>query len=119
LIARLQTFVGTDEQVIAGARACAASIRSDCCSSCRFDRDRDSCVLLVRGLNCAVDRWARTVGYRSQYRTAIDVVLADLSITHDTVVLQAVRVKEDLEIILQQLALSCYNFQLLNVRREL
>jgi hypothetical protein len=41
------------------------------------------------------------------------LLLADLSVSRDTVVLQAVRLKDDLEIMLQQLALSCYHYQLL------
>jgi ERCC4-type nuclease len=113
LVGRLRLSITSNQDVSAGAREVSASIRSDCCSSQEFDQAADSCILIIRGLGPATDQWAKIVGYRSEYRFGVEMVLADLSISLDTVVLQALRLREDLEIMLQELSLSCFNYQLL------
>jgi hypothetical protein len=113
LVKRLRADIDQCTSMKAAALQCAASIRADCCASRLYNPATDSCVLIIRGLNAALDGWAKMVGYQSKFRVTVDLLLADLSVSRDTVVLQAVRLKDDLEIMLQQLALSCYHYQLL------
>ena len=113
LVSQLRRTIGDIQEVPTSALSVAASIRSDCCASQHFAPTVDSCVLIIRGLGPATNKWAKAVGYQSEFRVAIDLVLSALSINHGTVVLQAVRLSEDLEIMLQQFAVSCYNHQFL------
>lgn len=46
------------------------------------------------------------------------MVQAELMIAHETVVLHATRLNGDREIILQQLALACFHYQLLTTVKK-
>jgi hypothetical protein len=74
---------------------------------------KDRRVLLLCGLSPAVKASAKKAGYRPETRVLVDLVLAELMLTHDLVVLQAVRLKGDTELILQLLSLACYHYHLL------
>ena len=70
-------------------------------------------ILIIRGLPSAIEAEAKKAGYRTELKTVLDLVTADLMLEHDVVVLQALRQKGDVELILQQLALACFHYQLL------
>lgn len=69
-------------------------------------------ILLVRGLCNAVDQAAKTPDFRFETRVLAEMVQAELMLRHRIVVIQALRIKEDQEMILRQLALACFRFQL-------
>lgn len=70
-------------------------------------------VLIVRGLPPAVDSFAKRPGYRMETRVVVDLVFASLMLEHSVVILQALRLKDEVELILQQIALACYHYQIL------
>jgi glutamate racemase len=43
----------------------------------------------------------------------VDMVFAELMIRHDMVVLQAVRLTTDLEMMVRELVMACFHYQLL------
>ena len=62
----------------------------------------------------AIERSAKQAGYRQELLVVVDMTLAAVSICHDMVVIQAVRKKvEDLEMVVQNVALACFHHQLL------
>mmetsp|Transcript_12492 Transcript_12492/g.28961 ORF Transcript_12492/g.28961 Transcript_12492/m.28961 type:complete len:181 (+) Transcript_12492:549-1091(+) len=73
----------------------------------------DRRVLLLRGLPPAIDNIAKRAGYRVETWTVVDLVIANLMLERHLVVLQAVRLKNETELVLQQLALSCFHYHLL------
>ena len=84
------------------------------CSSSTMHPGKDRRILLVRGLSAAIERSAKQAGYRQELLVVVDMTLAAVSICHDMVVIQAVRKKvEDLEMVVQNVALACFHHQLL------
>jgi ERCC4-type nuclease len=99
---------------VASARIVADKIRDDCCDESVLGKERR--ILVIRGLQTALDNAAKKPGYNSVLRAAVDMVLADTMIARESermCILQAVRLSNDLNIIIQQLALACFHFQLL------
>jgi hypothetical protein len=86
--------------------AVASSLAQDCAP--KNDGVR---ILLIRGLSNALTQAAKKSGYRSELPFMTDLVIAQLSLVHGLVVLQAVRRNGDREMILQQLAMACFHFQ--------
>jgi hypothetical protein len=74
---------------------------------------KDRRVLLLCGLNPAIDAAARKAGYRTETRVVVDLVLAELMLSQNLCVIQAVRLKGDTELILQFLSLACFHYHLL------
>jgi ERCC4-type nuclease len=94
------------------AKDVANSINCDCYHrSMKCGNDRR--VLLLCGLTPALDAVAKKADYRQETRVLVDLVLAQLMLAHDLVVIQAVRLSGDTELILQQLALACFHYHLL------
>jgi hypothetical protein len=77
---------------------------------------RDQRVIIVRDLPPAIKAEAKQAGYRCKLKTLLDLVTADLMLQHDVVAIQAFRQTGDIELILQQLALACFHYQLLTDR---
>jgi hypothetical protein len=97
---------------IAIAKDVANSINCDCYHrSMKTGKDRR--VLLLCGLTPALDAVAKIADYRPETRVLVDLILAQLMLVHDLVVIQAVRLGGDTELILQQLALACFHYHLL------
>ena len=94
------------------AKDVANTINCDCYHrSMKSGKDRR--VLLLCGLSPALEAVATKADYRPETRVLVDLVLADLMLAHDLVVIQAVRLSGDTELILQQLALACFHYHLL------
>lgn len=96
---------------LAVARTVASGIAYDCVAT--NEAEGDTRVMLLHGLQPALDQAAKKPGFCLQSRAVAQMVLAQLMLAHNTVVLQAVRKTNDCEMMLQQLILSCYQFQLL------
>jgi len=77
---------------------------------------KDRRVLIIRGLPPAVEAEAKKAGYRAEFKSFLDMVSADLMLEHDVVVLQAFRQNDDVELLLKQMALACFHYQLLTER---
>lgn len=108
ILSRILKALGTDRNYVEVAKMVAENLYKDC-SICLSHNDR--LIMLFRGLSHAVGKLAKRPGYVSEIPVVVDMVLAQLSIAHGVVVLQAVHVKDDQEIIIQQLALACYRYQ--------
>eukprot|EP00797_Seminavis_robusta_P006542 Sro143_g066530.2 (392) ;mRNA; r:31409-32584 len=84
---------------------------------CQLDNgNQEACrrILLVRGLGPALEKAAKDASYREETTVVCDMIFAALMVEHNIVVLEAVRKKqEETTMILRQLALACFHFQLL------
>lgn len=90
------------------ARSSAKEIHTGCRNSLTGGRR----ILLVRGLGNGVDQAAKASDFRFETRMVVEMVQAELMLRYGVVVLQALRIKGDSEMILRQLALACFRFQL-------
>jgi ERCC4-type nuclease len=109
-----ESLTKTNRGFVDSARIVADKIRHDCCDESVSGKERR--ILVIRGLQAALDSAAKKPGYNSVLRAVVDMVLADVMIARESermCVLQAVRLSNDLNIIVQQLALACFHFQLL------
>lgn len=97
---------------IAIAKDVANTINCDCYHR-SMKNGKDRRVLLLCGLTPALDAVAKKADYMSETRVLVDLVLAHLMLAHDLVIIQAVRLNGDTELILQQLALACFHYHLL------
>jgi ERCC4-type nuclease len=71
-------------------------------------------MLIIQGMSSAVEAEAKKSGYQVELKTLLDVVTADLMLEHDVVVIQAFRQNAaDVKIILEQLTLACFHYQML------
>lgn len=113
LVKSIQESIAATSSSVNASSAAAGNVRLSLSSSSRFDPTKDICVLVVRGLKAASDKWSKKTGYKSEFRSVIDMTMAELSIVHNTVVLQAMRLTYDLEVIVQHLALACFHHQIL------
>ena len=101
---------GAIDYVEAIRQAAGTIVQPLCCTR----RVNDRHVIIVRGLQPAVDAARAKDGYRDETRSLCEAIFATLMLDQNFVVLQAVRKKEDeLKMILKQLSLSCYNYQYL------
>jgi ERCC4-type nuclease len=115
-----QSLTGENRCFVASARVVADKIRADCCDTSMAGKERR--VLVIRGLQPALDSAAKKPGYNSVLRVMVDMVLADIMIAREIermCVLQAVRLSNDLQVIVQQLALACFHFQLLTGKKNM
>ena len=71
-------------------------------------------VILASGLNVAMEKAAKSAGFRVETAILCDMVIASLMIDHEKVVLQSFRKNmTEITMILRQFALACYHYQLL------
>lgn len=75
-------------------------------------------ILMIRGLRPALDRVAKSAGYRPETRLVVDMVCAELSITHGLIVFHAVRKTGDMECFVREFAFACFHYQLLTKKRQ-
>jgi hypothetical protein len=97
---------------ISAAREVAKDINARC-SSDKLKLLHDRRVLVVRGLGASIDAAAKKAGYIAEIKTLVDAVFAELMIRHGIVVVQAVRLSSDLEMIIKEFAFACFHYQLL------
>ena len=72
---------------------------------------RESRIVLICGLQPALDNIAKKPGYRTEVRTVLDMVLSDIMIRYNITVIQALRKKvEDRVNVVRQLALACLHY---------
>ena len=83
------------------------------CSSFLICPKNDRRVLLIRGLGPAMNDVAKRAHYRTEYRTVVDLVIAELMLHHNLVLIQACRLENDLEMILREFAMACFFYQLI------
>jgi hypothetical protein len=115
-VRRLQDSIeGAMDNCMQACRSVATGIVKDC-HAIDF-KDGDTRILLLHGLQPALDQAAKKPGFFLQSRAAAHTILAEIMLVHDMVVLQAVRKTNDCEMMLQQLLLSCYHYQLLTHKR--
>ena len=77
-------------------------------------QNEDRQVIIVRGLPYALLAASKTSSYRNETKVLCEMVMAVLMLDFDYIVLQGIRKKEDeVDMILQQLALSCFYYQYL------
>jgi hypothetical protein len=105
----------SDGDYMAVARTVASCIVNDC--DANNQTEVDTRVLLLHGLQPALDQAAKKPGFCLHSRAVAYMVLAQVMLANNTVVLQAVRKTNDCEMMLQQIILSCYQFQLLTRKR--
>lgn len=80
----------------------------------------DHRVLLVRGLEPALNRFAKMSTYRLETPILVDMMIASLMLDHNIVVLQAFRKNmSETSMIMRQIALACFNYQLLPKTRHM
>lgn len=115
LVKRAQAHMATEKtDFVAVARGCASEIVRYCSQATPTNLSRDTTrIILVRGLSPALERCAKRPGYRPETKIFAELVLMELMLRRKVVVLQAVRLTNDQELIIRQLALACYHFQLL------
>lgn len=113
LLAMIQKSVSHyGDNFVRAATSTAERIDQDCkIQDWKFGLDRR--VIIFHGMMAACDAAAKQPGYRAEVRVVIDLVMAALMYTHNIVVLQAVRQTTDLALIVRQLALACFHYQLL------
>ena len=67
-------------------------------------------ILMVCGLQPALDANAKKSGYSTETKTLIDLIFAELMLCYDVIILQALRKKVDDRVkLVKQLALACYH----------
>lgn len=74
-------------------------------------------VFMIRGLRPALVRVAKAAGYRPETRLLVDMVLAELSLSHGIIIFQAVRKTGDMESFVREFALTCFHYQLLTRKK--
>ena len=106
-------FSGGSDFVVLAERI-AQRIDGRCDNSRSSSKDNSQKVLMLCGLNYALDAIARKPGYRVESRTVVDMVLSNLMIRRNMAVVQALRKNaEDRKKLVQQLALACLHHGLL------
>jgi hypothetical protein len=70
-------------------------------------------VLMIRGLRPALDRLAKSPGYHPETKLMVDMACAELSLSHNVCIFQAIRKKGDMEAFVREFALACFYYQLL------
>ena len=90
------------------------SIDAQCkCQTPQVTGARNRRVVLICGLQPALDSYAKKEGYRTETKTVLDLVLADVMLRYDITIMQALRKKmEDRINVVRQLALACFHFGL-------
>lgn len=84
-------------------------------STCYISRE-DRRVLVVRGLNTALDKKSKSPGFQTETSILCDMVLSSLMLDHDFVVIQSLRKNiSETAMILQQMALACFHYHLLTL----
>ena len=78
----------------------------------------DRHVILICGLPAAFNLAATKVGFREESWILVEMVTGFLMTEFDYVVIQAIRRKGEVEMILQQFALACFHYQLLTNERN-
>jgi hypothetical protein len=106
IVQRKLTF---SNDCITAARSSAKEINIGCQGE--FVKGRR--IVLVRGLGNAVDQAAKEADFRFETRLVVEMTQAELMLHHRVAVLHAIRIKDDQDMILRQLALACFRFQLL------
>jgi hypothetical protein len=113
LVERIQNVMkGSSRDFVGMARSAARAIDVDT-TSANINANKDRRVLVVRGLGAALDAAAKRAGYRAELKVMVDMVFAELMVCHGIVVLQAVRLTTDLEMVVRELAMACFHYQLL------
>lgn len=97
------------------AKAVAQQINVEC-SSFLLRLPHDRRVLIIRGLGPALDRAAKKVGYRAECKVLSDLVVAELMLRHDIVVTHALRLVQDMEMIVREFAMACFYYQSITCR---
>lgn len=94
------------------------------------NREGDRTIILLRGFGNALDQAAKKAEFSMECRLmgkmdswlpiimlsqsySAEMVLAELTVGYGVVILHAIRLKHDQDIILRQLALACFRFHLL------
>lgn len=76
-------------------------------------KPEDRYVILIRGLPAAFNSAATKIGFREESWVLVEMVTGFLMTEFDYVVIQAIRRKGEVEMILQQFALACFHYHLL------
>jgi len=84
------------------------------CSSFLLSPKNDRRVLLIRGLGPAMNAAATGVDYRAEYRIIADLIIGEIMLRHNLVVIHALRLTNDLEMILREFAMGCFYYHLTN-----
>jgi hypothetical protein len=100
------------ESFVRAAKRAAGQLNQEC-SVHEFNPGLDRHVIVFQGMMAACDAAAKQPAYRLELRVVIDMVIAELMYSHETVVLQTVRKTGDLSVIVRQLALACFHYHLL------
>ena len=101
---------------IAAAKSLAISLKRLCpnINSSGPKNDTDRHLILIQGLTAAFDVAAKSSSYRDCTKVVVEMAIASLMIEHNLLVLQVVRKQmQELKMMLQQFALSCFHYQLL------
>ncbi|KAL7545135.1 hypothetical protein ACHAWF_008489 [Thalassiosira exigua] len=71
----------------------------------------NSKIVLVCGLQAALDSHAKNAGYRVETKAVLDMAFADMMLGYDLTIIQALRKKvEDRLSVVKQLAMACFHF---------
>jgi hypothetical protein len=108
----VQVMQSNPNNFVGAARKISTEIHNYCLHG-KMQLDKDRRIFLVRGLQASIDAAAKRSGYRPELKVVVDMVFALLMIQYDIVVLQAVRLTKDLEMMVEELALACFHYQLL------
>lgn len=117
LVQRIQKLLldRPPEEAVEVAKAVAKQINLECSSFLlRIPNDRR--VMIIRGLGPALDAAAKIGGYRSECKVLTDLVIAELMLGHNIVVIQAIRLVQDMEMIVREFAMACFYYQLITCR---
>lgn len=116
-LCRMITSTSVDFVDVAKRIACKYNGLCKIEQTCTQDDHR---VLLVRGLEPALNRFAKMSTYRLETPILVDMMIASLMLDHNIVVLQAFRKNiSETSMIMRQIALACFNYQLLPKTRHM
>lgn len=99
------------------AEAVAKQIYTEC-DSFLLRKKHDRSVLIIYGLNQALDTAAKQCDYQAHFKVLADICISELMLRHGIVVVRAFRLTKDLDIIVREFSLACFHYQVLTRRRR-
>ena len=109
-LVRDSCIAGQGSNFVSIAKAVANRVDSLCCSQHQGLSSHAKRILMICGLQPALDANAKKPGYTTETKTVVDMVFAELLLCHDMTILQALlKTPSDRVNLVKQLALACFH----------
>lgn len=109
-LVRDSCIAGQGSNYVSIAKAVANRVDSLCCSQHQGLSSHAKRILMICGLQPALDANAKKPGYTTETKTVVDMVFAELLLCHDMTILQALlKTPSDRVNLVKQLALACFH----------